>query len=276
MDVDAVPPIKEESSTTTVVPASKTSKPGNSNPSSSGVLPVGEARLSHPLLSLINSLPSPPLPAAALPSPPSQRFVAALTRLVGESNIDPAFPIATQPAKYLDKLASATPSRSAILYGTVITETLLNRAGPSISPGSLYRCLLAHFPTNETLWTKYLVEAIRMNRDVFPQLCAMLGVSTTTQVRDKGLAEKKKRPRRKRKGANYKLTQQPRSPARSVGACSSTTCGCRTSRTACLASRTVPSASTQAGCPTTPSHGSATCTCSRRRGRGTACPGPER
>ena len=181
-NVEAIPPIKEESieaSLNTVSGASRSSGPK----SGSGSIPVGESTLSHPLLSLIESLPSPPLPASALPSPPSQRFVAALTRLVGESNIDPAFPIATQPAHYLEALAKATPSRSAILYGTVINETLLNRAGPDISPGALYRCLLSHFPTNETLWTKYLVEATRMNRDIFAQLCSMLGVSATTKVR---------------------------------------------------------------------------------------------
>ncbi|GMI03028.1 hypothetical protein TrLO_g8881 [Triparma laevis f. longispina] len=189
------PSIKEEvissleSSETAIVNVSDNPQGDERNGNGDWIV-QGEGRPEHPLKLLIKSLPSPPLPAATVTSPPSQRFLAALTRLVGPQNLSPSLPIATNPLKYLTDLSSLPPSPSSILYTTVITETILHRAGPEISPGILYKNLLPHFPINETLWSKYLVSALQSNRDVSHALSQLLGVPDTSgEGREKKASE---------------------------------------------------------------------------------------
>ncbi|GMH82671.1 hypothetical protein TrST_g3574 [Triparma strigata] len=171
-----VPTIKEEKEDLHTVNDSTT------DDDTSTTIPIGESVPVHPLTRLIQSLPSPPLPASTLPSPPSQRFLAALTRLVGPQNLSPSVPISTNPLHYLTLLPTLPPAKSSVLYTTIITETNLHRAGSQISPGILYKYLLPHFPLNETLWAKYLVAALEANRDVGGAMEELLGVPDTSKA----------------------------------------------------------------------------------------------
>ncbi|GMH73853.1 hypothetical protein TL16_g06303 [Triparma laevis f. inornata] len=131
------------------------------------------------------------------PPPCRHRDVSPLSTLPGRSHPPrrPSKPLPLpshrhQPPKVPHRPVLPPPSPSSILYTTVITETILHRAGPEISPGILYKNLLPHFPINETLWSKYLVSALQSNRDVSHALSQLLGVPDTSgEGREKKASE---------------------------------------------------------------------------------------
>ena len=132
------------------------------------------------------------------PSPACARSAAELTRLTGATVLitrnprpprKPSHPAVSQPSPFPSPRRSQPippkpPSKNQVLYTTIITEANLNRAGVDISVGTVYKFILAHFPVNETVWTKYLVEAVGSNVKVWGVMREILGVPDVDKVRE--------------------------------------------------------------------------------------------